>query len=82
MSSPLFFRIPRGVVQNISLAPFQQGEVAYYTPEITLPDNLLTTCKKELPCLPNMQGQADIITADISLPERFFLPIKKTIKDI
>ncbi|GHT47636.1 hypothetical protein AGMMS49965_25760 [Bacteroidia bacterium] len=53
----------------------------YYTVEISLPDGLLTTYKKELPYLPNMQGQADIITEDISLLERLFLPIKKILKE-
>ncbi|MDR1339521.1 MAG: HlyD family secretion protein, partial [Prevotellaceae bacterium] len=75
------YGILRGEVQNISLVPFQQGEVAYYTLEITLPDNLLTTYKKELPYLPNMQGQADIITADFSLLERFFAPLKKILAE-
>jgi HlyD family secretion protein len=77
------YGILRGVVQNMSLVPVQQGqgEVAYYTLEITLPDKLLTTYKKELPYLPNMQGQADIITADISLLERFFAPLKKILAE-
>lgn len=75
------YGILRGVVQNISLVPVQQGEVSYYTLEITLPDKLLTTYKKELPYLPNMQGQADIITTDISLLERFFAPLKKILAE-
>jgi HlyD family secretion protein len=75
------YGILRGVVQNTSLVPVQQGEVAYYTLEITLPDKLFTTYQKELPYLPNMQGQADIITADISLLERFFAPLKKILAE-
>ncbi|GHT19374.1 hemolysin [Bacteroidia bacterium] len=75
------YGILRGKVQNISLVPTQSGELIYYTVEISLPDGLLTTYKKELPYLPNMQGQADIITEDISLLERLFLPIKKILKE-
>jgi HlyD family secretion protein len=75
------YGILRGVVQNISLVPVQQGEVAYYTLEIALPDKLFTTYRKELPFLPNMQGQADIITADSSLLERFFAPLKKLLAE-
>jgi HlyD family secretion protein len=75
------YGILRGVVQNVSLVPVQQGEAAYYTLKITLPDKLLTTYKKELPYLPNMQGQAGIITADISLLERFFAPLKKKLAE-
>jgi HlyD family secretion protein len=75
------FGILKGVVHNISLVPSQSGEAIYYTLEIRLPDNLITTYKKELPYLPNMQGQADIITEDISLLERFILPVKKILKE-
>jgi HlyD family secretion protein len=75
------YGILRGVVSNISLVPVQAGEMAYYTVEISLPEQLLTTYKKELPRLPNMQGQADIITDDISLLERFVLPIKKILSE-
>jgi HlyD family secretion protein len=75
------YGILRGKVQNISLVPVQAGELIYYTVEISLPDKLITTYKKELPYLPNMQGQADIITEDISLLERFVLPIKKILKE-
>jgi HlyD family secretion protein len=75
------YGILRGRVQNISLVPTQSSGLIYYTVEISLPDKLITTYKKELPYLPNMQGQADIITEDISLLERFILPIKKIIKE-
>ena len=75
------YGILRGTVQNISLVPAQNGELVYYTVEISLSNQLITTYKKELPCIPNMQGQADIITEDISLLERFILPIKKILKE-
>jgi HlyD family secretion protein len=75
------YGILRGVVQNISLVPVQQGETAYYILEIALPGKLHTTYKKELPYLPNMQGRADIVTDDISLLERLILPVKKILKE-
>jgi len=75
------YGILRGVVSNISLVPVQTGEMAYYSVEIRLTDNLITTYKKELPRLPNMQGQADIITEDISLLERLVLPVRKIVKN-
>ena len=75
------YGILRGRVSNISLVPTQAGEMAFYSVEISLPDHLMTTYKKELPWLPNMQGQADIITEDISLLERFVLPVKKMLTE-
>jgi HlyD family secretion protein len=75
------YGILRGKVSNISPVPVQTGEIAYYAVEIALPNQLITTYKKELPYLPNMQGQADIVTEDISLLERFVLPVKKIIKE-
>ena len=69
------------MVKNISLVPSQNGQTANYTVEISFPERLTTTYKKELPYLQNMQGQADIITEDISLLERFILPIKKILKE-
>jgi len=75
------YGILRGTVQHISLTPAQTGETAYYSVEITLPNGLITTYKKELPYLPNMQGQADIITEDLSLLERLALPIKMVLKE-
>lgn len=71
-----------GILQgNISLVPVQTAEVIYYTVEIQLPNQLVTTYKKGLPYLPSMQGQADIVTEDISLLERFILPVKKILSE-
>jgi len=75
------YGILRGKVVNISLVPSQTNQISNYTVEISLPNGLITTYKKELPFLPNMQGQAEIITDDISLLERFFLPVKKILKE-
>ena len=75
------YGILRGTVQNISLAPAQTGDMPYYTVEISLNNGLITTYKKELPCLPDMQGQADIVTEDLSLLERLVLPLKKILRE-
>ncbi|MDL2323313.1 HlyD family secretion protein [Bacteroidales bacterium OttesenSCG-928-A17] len=75
------FGILKGVVRNISLVPVKNGEMVGYVVEISLPDNLTTSYKRELPWLPNMQGEANIITEDISLLERFILPIKKILAE-
>ena len=50
------YGILRGTVSNISLVPIQTGEMVYYAVEVDLPNQLITTYKKELPALPNMQG--------------------------
>jgi HlyD family secretion protein len=75
------YGILRGRVENISLVPTQTNQALNYTVEISLPNGLITTYKKELPFLPNMQGTAEIITEDISLLERFILPVKKILKE-
>ena len=51
------FGILRGIVKNISLVPSQNGQTTYYTVEISLPEGLTTTYKKELLYLQNMQGR-------------------------
>ena len=70
------FGMLKGVVSNISLVPATLGSSTYYVVKIELPEGLLTSYKKELPCLPNMQGLADIITGDMSLLERFVMPVR------
>ena len=67
----------RGKVDNISLVPSMEGEMLTYTVDVSLPEGLKTSYKKELPYLPNMIGQADIITADISLFGRLMAPLRK-----
>jgi HlyD family secretion protein len=75
------YGILRGVVRHVSLVPVQTGEMVYYAVEVDLPNQLVTTYRKELPSLPNMQGQADIVTEDISLLERLILPVKKVLRE-
>lgn len=75
------FGIVRGYVKNISLVPSKDNEITSYTIDISLPDGLITTYRKELPYLPEMEGSAEIITNDISLFERFVMPIKKMLSE-
>jgi len=75
------YGILRGIVKNISLVPSQNEETANYTVEISFPEGLTTTYRKELPHLPDMRGQADIITEDISLLERLVAPIRKILSE-
>ncbi|MFV0329287.1 MAG: HlyD family secretion protein [Dysgonomonas sp.] len=75
------FGIIKGIVKNISLVPVTTNQTPEYTVEIDLPNELITTYKKELPYLPNMTGTADIITKDISVLERFIMPLRKALTE-
>lgn len=70
----------RGIVEHISSVPFKDGNgTAYYSVDITFPDALVTTYKKELPFMPEMTGQAEIVTDDSSLLKRLMMPVRKLI---
>ncbi len=71
------FGMVRGEVSNISLVPIKD----YYMVEISLPNGLLTTYKKELPFSQEMTANIEIITEDMRLIERFVLPLKKLWKE-
>ncbi len=71
------FGMVRGIVKSISLVPVKEN----YTVEISLPQGLMTTYKKELPFSQEMNANAEIITEDLRLLERFLLPIKKIFKE-
>lgn len=72
------FGVVKGVVRNISLLPSE----GFYIVDISFPNGLMTTYKKELPCMIETSGKADIITEDISLLERFFMPLKKVFSSL
>jgi HlyD family secretion protein len=67
----------KGIVKNISLVPTHNN----YAIEITLPEGLLTTYKKELPFSPEMVADIEIITEDLRMIERIFLPIRKLLNN-
>lgn len=69
------FGVVKGKVQNISLIPSN----GFYVVDISFPEGLKTTYKKELPFMVETSAKADIITEDVSLLERFFMPLRKAI---
>jgi len=72
------YGIVKGIVRNISLVPVNSKDnTINYIVEISLPQGLKTTYKKDLPYLPEMTAQADIITDNLSLMERLVMPLKK-----
>lgn len=71
------FGVIRGYVKNISLLPSVSDNITVYVVEISLPDRLMTSYKKELPYYPEMKGKAEIVTKDLSLFQRIMLPFRK-----
>ncbi len=63
------FGMLRGTVENISLTPDEQG---LYLVDVSLPEKLFTSYKKEIDFKQEMSGKAEIITEDLRLLERFF----------
>ncbi|HBB92739.1 MAG: hypothetical protein A2X22_04520 [Bacteroidetes bacterium GWF2_49_14] len=66
----------KGTVEQISLWP----EAEYYRVEISLPEGMKSTYKKELVFSKNMTGQAQIITDKMSLLVRILDPVKGLIR--
>ncbi len=75
------FGIVTGIVKNISLVATEEEKGKNYLIEISLPQGLLTSYRKELPFIPEMEGEAQIVTKDLSLLERFIMPIKKVLTE-
>lgn len=75
------FGIVTGIVKNISLVATEVEKERNYLIEISLPQGLLTSYKKELPFVPEMEGEAQIITKDLSLLERFLMPMKRVLTE-
>jgi len=73
------FGVIRGYVKSISLVPSKEIGGNHYVVEISLPNGLVTSYRKELPFFPEMEGTANIITKDLSLLQRVLLPIKNII---
>ena len=72
------FGVVEGVVTSVSLVPvIQPDNSVVYAADVSLPEGMMTSYKKELPYLPNMTGTADIITEELSLFERFLMPLRK-----
>lgn len=71
------FGVVRGKVTEISRIPVD----GFYYVDISFPDGLKTSYRKELPDRMEMSARADIITEEISLLERFFMPLQKVLKN-
>lgn len=63
----------KGKVERISNGADDEG---LYMVDVSLPNALLTSYKKEIIFTPDMKGQADIVIRNSSLLERFFNNIK------
>ncbi|MEG0519449.1 MAG: HlyD family efflux transporter periplasmic adaptor subunit [Bacteroidales bacterium] len=67
------FGVLKGKIKNISAVP--DGTNGYIA-EITFPDGLKTTYKKQLNLIQQMDGQGEIITKDMRLIQRYLQPIR------
>lgn len=70
------FGILEGKVSKISQLPDKEG---FYLIDVTLPDKLITSYKKEIDFKQEMRGYGEIITEDLRLIERFFYQFKKIV---
>jgi multidrug resistance efflux pump len=68
------FGVLRGKVEKISKITDKEG---FYTIDVSLPKNLMTSYKKKIEFKQEMRGTADIITEDLRLMERFFYQMIK-----
>ena len=62
----------KGVVRSISEVPEEEG----YIVEVSFPNGLVTTYRKQLSMIYEMDGTAEIITKDMRLIEQFIQPIR------
>lgn len=70
------FGVLRGTVNNISNIPSKEG---FYTIDVLLPKNLVTSYNKKINFKHEMRGTAEIITEDLRLIERFFNQFRKVL---
>lgn len=62
----------RGTITNLSDVPESDG----YMAEVSLPQGLSSTYRREFNLIQQMDGTAEIVTQDVSLLERLFQPIR------
>lgn len=67
------FGMLKGTVSHISLTPSEEG---LYLIDVSLPEKLITSYKKEIEFQQEMSGTSEIITEDLRLLERFFYQFK------
>ncbi|MGG7035715.1 MAG: HlyD family secretion protein [Flavobacterium sp.] len=71
------FGIVKGIVNDISLTPDKDGNLLI---DITLPEGLKTSYKKQIEFKQEMTGNADIITEEMRLIERFLYQFRDMFK--
>lgn len=71
------FGMLKGSLSHIALIPDIEG---YYTIDVALPTNLITTYNKIIPFKQEMPATAEIITEDLRLIERFFYQFREVFK--
>ncbi|MEO8515828.1 MAG: HlyD family efflux transporter periplasmic adaptor subunit [Flavobacterium sp.] len=71
------FGVLRGIVKNISLIPDKDGNLLM---NVSLPNNLKTNYKKEIPFQQEMKGSAEIVTEDLRLLERILYQFREMFK--
>ncbi|CAL2105710.1 HlyD family efflux transporter periplasmic adaptor subunit [Tenacibaculum sp. 190524A02b] len=71
------FGFLKGIVNNISEISDKDG---FYTIDVSLPKELITTYGKEIDFKQEMRGMAEIITEDLRLIQRLFHQFNKVIK--
>ena len=71
------FGMIKGVIKNISLTPDKDGNLLI---DVSLPDGLKTSYKKEIVFQQEMTGNADIITEDLRLIERLLYQFRDIFK--
>lgn len=71
------FGVLKGKVEKISEITDKEG---FYTIDVSLPTNLITSYKKKIDFKQEMRGTADIITEDLRLMERFFYQFRNILK--
>lgn len=67
------FGMLKGKVKSISAVPERD---AGYVAEVSFPEHLTTTYKKEITLIQQMDGEGEIITEDARLIQRFIQPIR------
>ena len=71
------FGILKGEVKTISLVPDKDGNIMM---DVVLPQNMMTSYKKEIPFQQEMKGSAEIITEDLRLLERILYQFRDVFK--
>jgi multidrug resistance efflux pump len=73
------FGILRGKIQNISLIPDKDGNLLL---DVSLPNGLQTSYKKQILFQQEMKGSAEIVTEDLRLIERILYQFKSVFEQV